>query len=72
MDDSFKSWQRAVAENKLEPEQFAVLQRMVNDGEAESIEAAAVNSANFFIGDIPPLKRTRIQPRKGTWIGVAR
>ncbi|PYS51882.1 MAG: hypothetical protein DMG13_17980 [Acidobacteria bacterium] len=41
MDDSFKSWQRAVAENKLEPEQFAVLQRMVNDGEAESIEAAA-------------------------------
>jgi hypothetical protein len=41
MSDGFKSWQMALAENKLEPEQLAVLQRMVSDGEADSVEAAA-------------------------------
>ena len=37
----FKSWQQALADNKLSPEQLAVLQQMVEDGEAASIEAAA-------------------------------
>ena len=41
MSDTFKSWRMALAEHKLEPEQFAVLQRMVTDGEAETLEAAA-------------------------------
>jgi len=41
MSDTFKSWRVALAEHKLEPEQFAVLQRMVTDGEAETLEAAA-------------------------------
>ena len=31
--------------------------------QTESIEAAAVNSANFFIGDVPPLRGITIQPR---------
>jgi hypothetical protein len=37
----FKSWRQALAENRLTEDQLAVLQKMVEDGEAESIEAAA-------------------------------
>ena len=41
MSDTFRSWHVALAEHKLEPEQLAVLQRMVSEGEAETLEAAA-------------------------------
>jgi len=41
MSEGFKSWRVALAENKLGPEQLAVLQGMVSDGEAASVEAAA-------------------------------
>jgi len=37
----FKSWRQALAENHLTGNQLAVLQKMVEDGEAASIEAAA-------------------------------
>jgi len=37
----FKSWRQALNEKRLTPEQLAVLQRMVVDGEADTIEAAA-------------------------------
>ena len=37
----FKSWRQALAENQLTGDQLAVLQKMVEDGEAESVEAAA-------------------------------
>jgi hypothetical protein len=37
----FKSWRQALAANHLTGDQLAVLQKMVEDGEAESIEAAA-------------------------------
>ena len=37
----FKSWRRALAENRLTPDQLAVLQKMVEDGLAETMEAAA-------------------------------
>ena len=37
----FKSWRRALAENKLTPDQLGVLQKMVEDRQAETMEAAA-------------------------------
>jgi hypothetical protein len=37
----FKSWRQALAENRLTRDQVAVLEKMVEDGEADSIEAAA-------------------------------
>ncbi len=37
----FQSWQRALSENQLDPEQVAVLQQMVDEGEADSLEKAA-------------------------------
>lgn len=37
----FESWHRALAENELKPKQLAVLQEMVDSGQAESLEAAA-------------------------------
>ena len=37
----FKSWRLALAENKLTPDQLSVLQKMVEDGQAETMEAAA-------------------------------
>jgi hypothetical protein len=37
----FKSWRLALADNLLTEDQLAVLQKMVEDGEADSIEAAA-------------------------------
>jgi hypothetical protein len=40
-DFQFKSWRQALAENRLTPDQLAVLERMVEDGEADSVEAAA-------------------------------
>ena len=40
-DFQFKSWRLALAANRLTPDQIAVLQKMVEDGEANSIEAAA-------------------------------
>ena len=40
-DNQFKSWRQALAENRLTPDQLAVLEKMVEDGEADSIEAAA-------------------------------
>ena len=40
-ESQFKSWRRALAENKLTPEQLEVLRKMVEDGQAETVEAAA-------------------------------
>ena len=40
-DYQFKSWRQALAHNRLTPDQLAVLEKMVEDKEAESIEAAA-------------------------------
>ena len=40
-ENQFKSWRQALAENRLTPDQLAVLEKMVEDGEADSIEAAA-------------------------------
>jgi hypothetical protein len=40
-DYEFKSWRQALAENRLTADQLAVLQKMVEDKEAETIEAAA-------------------------------
>lgn len=37
----FKSWQRALAENQLTPEQLKILQEMLDSGQAESVENAA-------------------------------
>ena len=37
----FKSWRQALAENRLTQDQLAVLERMVEDGESDSVEAAA-------------------------------
>jgi len=37
----FSSWRQALAEHRLTPDQFAVLEKMVEDGEAETVEAAA-------------------------------
>jgi hypothetical protein len=37
----FKSWRQALADNRLTPDQLAVLEKMVEDGEAGTIEAAA-------------------------------
>jgi hypothetical protein len=37
----FKSWRLALAEKHLSREQLAVLEKMVEDGQAETIEAAA-------------------------------
>jgi hypothetical protein len=37
----FKSWRQALAAGRLSPDQLAVLERMVKDGEADTIEAAA-------------------------------
>jgi hypothetical protein len=38
----FKSWRVALAEKQLTVEQLAVLEKMVEDGEADTVEAAAV------------------------------
>ena len=40
-DHQFKSWRQALAENRLSREQLAVLEKMVEDGEANTVEAAA-------------------------------
>jgi hypothetical protein len=37
----FKSWRQALAENRLTRDQLAVLEKMVEDGESDSVEAAA-------------------------------
>ena len=37
----FKSWRQALAENRLSRDQLAVLEKMVEDGEADTVEAAA-------------------------------
>ncbi len=38
---AFKSWVRALEENRLTPEQLAVLKDMVDQGQADSPQAAA-------------------------------
>ncbi len=40
-ESQFKSWRQALADNRLTADQLAVLQKMVEDGEAGSVEAAA-------------------------------
>ena len=40
-DYQFKSWRLALADNRLTRDQIAVLEKMVEDGEADSVEAAA-------------------------------
>jgi hypothetical protein len=37
-----KSWRVALEQGRLTPDQLSVLEKMVEDGEANSIEAAAV------------------------------
>ena len=37
----FKSWHRALLENRLSPDQLNVLDAMVQDGDADDREAAA-------------------------------
>jgi hypothetical protein len=37
----FKSWRQALAGNRLTRDQLAVLEKMVEDGESDSVEAAA-------------------------------
>lgn len=37
----FNSWRQALADNLLTADQLAVLTKMVEDGEADSVEAAA-------------------------------
>ena len=39
--EHFKSWQRALAESKLTPEQLKTLQDMVDSGQVDSVETAA-------------------------------
>ena len=39
--EPFKSWQRALAEDRLTPEQLKVLQDMVASEQADSIDTAA-------------------------------
>ena len=39
--EGFKSWQQALAQNALKPEQMAVLEAMVRDGQAATVEGAA-------------------------------
>jgi hypothetical protein len=39
--EHFRSWQRALAENKLTPEQLRTLQDMVDSGQVDSVETAA-------------------------------
>jgi len=38
---AFNSWRQALEQNLLTPDQMAVLEKMVQDGEAETVEAAA-------------------------------
>ena len=40
-ESEFKSWRQALEDNRLTIEQRAVLEKMVEDGEAATIEAAA-------------------------------
>jgi hypothetical protein len=37
----FKSWRQALAGKRLTRDQLAVLEKMVEDGEADTVEAAA-------------------------------
>jgi hypothetical protein len=39
--DKLQSWRQALEQGKLSPEQRAVLEDMVRQGEAESLDAAA-------------------------------
>ncbi|MBV7330908.1 hypothetical protein KFU94_22215 [Chloroflexi bacterium TSY] len=39
--NDFKSWHLALTEDQLEPDQLAILQKMVDDGDAQDLEAAA-------------------------------
>jgi hypothetical protein len=41
MSEGIKSWRQALEDQKLSVEQLAVLKKMVEDGEADSIESAA-------------------------------
>ncbi|HYR82895.1 MAG TPA: hypothetical protein VE422_02335 [Terriglobia bacterium] len=41
MSEEIKSWAQGLAQDKLSPEQRAVLETMVSDGQAETLEAAA-------------------------------
>ena len=37
----FKSWRQALSDGRLTKDQLAVLEKMVEDGEADTIDAAA-------------------------------
>ena len=41
MSDKIHSWAQALTENALSPDQLAVLQKMVDDHEAENLQEAA-------------------------------
>jgi hypothetical protein len=38
----FDSWHKALKDNKLKPKQLAVLQKMVDEGQVETLERAAL------------------------------
>ena len=40
-ESQFNSWRQALAENRLTRDQLAVLEKMVEDSEADTVEAAA-------------------------------
>ena len=40
-ESQFNSWRQALADNRLTRDQLSVLENMVRDGEAASLEAAA-------------------------------
>ena len=40
-EEVFRSWRQALEQNRLTRDQLAVLEKMVEDGEARTIEAAA-------------------------------
>jgi hypothetical protein len=56
--EKFSSWQSALEQSVLKPEQVAVLQTMVDEGQAKSLDEAA---------SILDLQETIIHPAEHMW-----
>ena len=56
--EKFSSWQSALEQSLLKPEQIAILQTMVDDGNAKSLDEAA---------SILDLQETIIHPAEHMW-----
>ena len=56
--EKFASWQSALEQNLLKPEQVAVLQTMVDEGHAKTLDGAA---------SILDLQETNIHPAEHMW-----